>query len=58
MDIFPKNKHFSFTTKLYHPIQVQKKQWVVALVGIMTASEVTFHITAIICIFSSMMRMF
>ena len=40
MDIFPKNKQFSFTTKLNHPIQVQKEQWVVALVEIMTPSEV------------------
>ena len=40
VDIFPKNKQFSFTTKLNHPIQVQKEQWVVALVEIMTSSEV------------------
>ena len=40
MDIFPKNKQFSFTTKLNHPIQVKKEQWVVALVEIMTPSEV------------------
>ena len=40
MDIFPKNKQFSFTTKLNHPIQVQKGQWVVALVEIMAPSEV------------------
>ena len=40
MDIFPKNKQFSFTTKLNHPIQVQKEQWVVALEEIMTPSEV------------------
>ena len=40
MDIFPKNKQFSFTTKLNHPIQVQKEQWVVALVEIMTPLEV------------------
>ena len=40
MDIFPQNKQFSFTTKLNHPIQVQKEQWVVALVEIMTPSEV------------------
>ena len=39
MDIFPKNKQFSFTTKPNHPIQVQKEQWVVALVEIMTPSE-------------------
>ena len=58
MDSFPKTKRFSFTTKLNHSIQVQKKQWVVALVGIMTASGVTFHITAIICILSPTMRMF
>ena len=52
MDIFPKNKQFSFTTKLNHPIEVQKEQWVVALVEIMTPSEViTFHIIAIIFIF-------
>ena len=36
MDIFPKNKQFSFTTKLNHPIQVQNEQWVVALVEIIT----------------------
>ena len=40
MDIFPKNKQFSFTTELNHPIQVQKEQWVVALAEIMTPSEV------------------
>ena len=40
MDIFPKNKQFSFTTKLNHPIQVQKEHWVVALVEIMTPWEV------------------
>ena len=39
MDIFPKNKQFSFTTKLNHPIQVQKEQWVVALVEIMTPGQ-------------------
>ena len=40
MDIFPKNEQFLFTTKLNHPIQVQKEQWVVALVEIMTPLEV------------------
>ena len=60
MDIYPKNKQFSFTTKLNHPIQVQKEQWVVPLVEIMTPSEeyITFHIIAIIFIFTSTMRMF
>ena len=33
-------KQFSFTTKLDHPIQVQKEQLVVALVTILTPSEV------------------
>ena len=40
MDIYPKNKQFSFTTKLNNHIQVQKDQRVVALVEIMTPSEV------------------
>ena len=40
IDIYPKNKQFSFTKKLNQPIQVQKEQWVVALVEIMTPSEV------------------
>ena len=40
MDIFPKNEQLSFTTKLNRPIQVQKDQWVVALVEIMTPSKV------------------
>ena len=40
LDISPKNKQFSFTTKLYHSIQVQKEEWVVALEEIMTPSEV------------------
>ena len=56
MDIFPKNKQFSFTTKLNHPIQVQKEQWVVALVEIMTPSEV--YNISIIFMFTSTMRMF
>ena len=59
MDIFPKNKQFLFTTKLNHPIQVQKEQWVVALVEIITLRKyITFHITAIIFMFTSTMRMF
>ena len=40
MNSFPKNNQFSFTTKLDHPIQVQKEQWVEALVESMTPSEV------------------
>ena len=40
MDIFLKNKQFSFTTQINHPIQIQKEQLVVALVEIMTPSEV------------------
>ena len=59
MDIFPKNKQFLFTTKLNHAIQVQKDQWVVALVESMTPSEFyNIHIIAIIFIFTSTMRMF
>ena len=59
MDIFPKNKQFSFTTKLNHPIQVQKEQWVVALVEIRLLQKyITFHIIAINFIFTSTMRMF
>ena len=59
MDIFPKNKQFSFTTKLNHPIQVQKEQWVVALVEIMTPSEV-YNIShnSNYFMFTSTMRMF
>ena len=40
MDIFPKNKQFSFITKLNHPNQVKKEHLVVALVEIITPSEV------------------
>ena len=40
MDIFPKNKQFSFTPKQNNYIQVQEDQWVVVLVEIMTPSEV------------------
>ena len=42
LDIFPKNKQFSFITKPNRPIQVQKDQWVVALVEIMNPSEVYY----------------
>ena len=41
-------KQFSFTTKLDHPIQVQKEQLVVALVAILTPSEV-HNISHIVC---------
>ena len=40
MDIFPKNKQFTFTKKLNHPIQVQTAQCVVALVEMISPSEV------------------
>ena len=59
MDIFPKNKQFSFTTKLNHPIQVQKEQWVVALVEIMTPLK-AYNIShnSNYFMFTSTMRMF
>ena len=40
MNSFPQNKQFSFTTKLDHPVQVQKELWALALTESMTLSKV------------------
>lgn len=40
LDIFPNNKQNSFTVKLDYPIQIDKENWEVAMVEMITPSEV------------------
>ena len=40
MDMFPTNKQSEFTVKLHHLILIEEESWEVALVEILTLSEV------------------
>ena len=40
LNMFPSNKQSEFTVKLSHPIEIDKECWEVALVEIVTPSEV------------------
>ena len=40
MNMFPSNKQSKFTVKLDHPIEIDEECWEVALVEIVTPSEV------------------